>query len=230
MFIRYSLTCSADEVAQSFGVDVPAGYEPQFNAAPTHLLPTVTQDSQNGLSFFYWGAPPSRANKKALGEKIVNTRSELIREKPVLLKKIAQHRCLIPADGYYDWKKIGKKSSVPYRFTLKDKSLFAFAGLWEEYEDEHEETFHTFTVITTDPNPSVSSICERMPAILSPDAGKMWLNFEAIDEIVAALKPFPGSLEYYSVSSLVNFPDRNSKLAVLPAPAADQYGNLSLFD
>src|SRR4051812_25050033 len=155
MFIRYSLTCSSEDASQGFGVDVPAGYEPQYNAAPTHLLPIITQDSQKGFSFFYWGAPPSRANKKALGEKIINTRAELISEKPVLSKKIAHHRCIVPADGYYDWEKIGKKASIPYRFTLKNKGLFFIAGTWEEYEDENGETQHTFSVITTDPNPSV---------------------------------------------------------------------------
>ncbi|HWA32697.1 MAG TPA: SOS response-associated peptidase [Cyclobacteriaceae bacterium] len=230
MFVRYSLTYSSEEAAQAFGVDVPAGYEPQYNAAPTHLLPVITQDSQKGFSFFYWGAPPSRANKKALGERIINTRVELIREKPVLLKRIAHQRCIVPADGYYDWKKIGKKANVPYRFTLKSKDPFFIAGTWEEYEDENGETLHTFNLITTEPSPSVAIVSERMPAMLSLDAGKLWLNFEAEDEIVAALKPSPETLEYYSVSQLVNFPDRNNKLVILPAPAADQYGNLTLFD
>ncbi len=230
MFVRYSLTCSSEEASQGFGVDVPAGYEPQYNAAPTHLLPVITQDSQKGFSFFYWGAPPSRANKKALGEKIINTRAELIREKPVLLKRLLRHRCLIPADGYYDWKKIGKKANVPYRFTLKSKGVFFLAGTWEEYEDDSGEIMHTFNLITTEPSSSVASVSERMPAILEVDAGKLWLNFDAEDEILDALKPFPDSLEYYSVSQLVNSPDRNSKLAILPAPAADQYGNLTLFD
>lgn len=230
MFIRYSLTCTQDEAGQAFGVDVPPGYEPQYNAAPTHLLPVITQDSQKGFSFFYWGAPPSRANKKALGERIINTRAELVREKPLLIKRIAKHRCIIPADGYYDWKKIGKKASVPYRITLKDKTPFFFAGVWEEYEDENEEMQHTFNVITTEPSPSVATLSERMPVMLSPEDGKLWINFEAEDEIIAALKPYPGPLEYYSVSQQVNFPERNSKLVIMPAPAADQFGNLTLFD
>ncbi len=230
MLIRYSLTCTSEEAAQSLGVDVPAGYEPLYNAAPTHLLPVITQDSQKGFSFFYWGAPPSRANKKALAEKIINTRAELIREKPVLLKRVVQHRCIVPADGYYDWRKIGKKGAIPYRVTLKNKELFFIAGTWEEYDDEQGETFHTFNLITTAPCSSVASLSERMPAILSLDMAKLWLNFEAEDEVVNALKPYGETLEYYSVSQVVNFPDRNNRTAILPAPASDQFGNLTLFD
>jgi putative SOS response-associated peptidase YedK len=230
MFIRYSITCSAEDASRRFGVEVPAGYEPLYNAAPTHLLPVITQDSQKGFSFFYWGAPPARANKKPLGEKIINTRAELIMEKPVLSRNIVRHRCIVPADGYYDWKKISKKASVPYRFTLKDNEPFFLAGIWEEYEDENEETHHTFNVITTAPNSKVATISDRMPAMLTIDTGKLWLNFGAEDEIIAALKPFAGQVEYYSVSQLVNFPERNNKLVILPAPAADQFGNLTLFD
>jgi len=107
MFIRYSLTSHANEVAKRFAIDVPEGYQPHYNAAPSHLLPIITQDSPQGLSFFYWGAPPSWANKKPLGEKIINTRLELITEKPTLQKKLREKRCIIPADGFYEWKRAG---------------------------------------------------------------------------------------------------------------------------
>lgn len=230
MFIRYSIAANADEVARRFSVDVPEGYQPRYNAAPTHLLPVITQESQKGISFFYWGAPPSWANKKPLGEKIINTRAELLPEKSVLRKKLREKRCLIPADGFYEWKKVGKRVSIPYRFTLKDKSQFCMAGLWEEYEDVQDNMNHTFTVVTTEANESVAPISERMPLILHPDAEHAWLNSGDESELLSHLHPFSGPLDYYSVSPRVNSPEHNDRLVMLPAPPADQFGNLTLFD
>jgi putative SOS response-associated peptidase YedK len=230
MFIRYSLTANADEVARRFAVDVPEGYLPQYNAAPTHLLPVITQDSPQGISFFYWGAPPTWANKKPLGEKIINTRLELIAEKTVLQKKLRERRCLLPADGFYEWKRAGKKTNIPYRFTLKDKEQFALAGLWEEYDDASGEMFHTFTVITTEANTSVAQITDRMPVIITSGMEKSWLQETNEQELLTILKAPSPALDFYSVSHLVNLPDRNDRLVILPAPPSDQFGNLTLFD
>lgn len=230
MFIRYSLAVNAGEVARRFSVDVPEGYQPHYNAAPTHLLPVITQESQKGISFFYWGAPPSWANKKSLGEKIINTRAELLPEKSVLRKKLREKRCLIPADGFYEWKRTGKRTNIPYRFTLKDKSQFCLAGLWEEYDDAQDKMNHTFTVITTIANESVTPISERMPVILHPDAEQAWLNSENESELLSLLQSFSGPLDYYSVSPRVNSAEHNDRLIILPAPPADQFGNLTLFD
>ncbi|NOT73837.1 MAG: SOS response-associated peptidase [Cyclobacteriaceae bacterium] len=230
MFIRYSLTGSRTEIANRFSVDIPEAYQPKYNAAPTHLLPVITQDSQEGVSFFYWGAPPSWANKKPLGEKIINSRLDLVAEKSVLLKKLREKRCLIPADGFYEWKRAGKKTSIPYRFTLKDKDMFAIAGLWEEYDDEKGEMHHTFTVITTEANSFVTPVTDRMPVIVSPEIGKMWLQSANEDELLSILKTPTPPLDFYSVSPSVNFPERNDRLIIMPAPASDQFGNLTLFD
>jgi len=99
MLNRYSITAPADAVASRFEVDA-TGYKPQFNAAPTHLLPIITPGINLGLSFFYWGAPPAWAKKKPLAERIINTKAEDLPEKAVLRKKLATHRCLIPSDGF----------------------------------------------------------------------------------------------------------------------------------
>ena len=230
MFIRYSITTNADQVTQRFAVDVPEGYKPHFNAAPTHLLPIITQESQMGLSFFYWGAPPSWANKKSLGEKIINTRVELVSEKLVLQKKMRERRCIIPADGFYQWKRTGKRTNIPYRFTLKDKSLFSLAGLWEEYEDEKETKFHTFTIFTKASNESVDGTGERMPVILNLELEKRWLNSNDEQELLSLIASSSPALDYYSVSSLVNLTDRDDRAVILPSPPTDQFGNLTLFD
>lgn len=230
MINRYSLSAEADVVAQRFSVDPTPGYEPVFNGAPTHLLPVMTQESPNGMSFFYWGLPPVWAKDKPLGERLINTPAEQIAEKAALRKKLRGHRCLIPADGFYLWKRIGKKAAVPYRFTLPDKGLFALAGFWEEYEDENNVPHHTFSLITTEGTSAVAGFSTRMPALLAPEAESDWLKSESEELALSLLVPYPGELVHYSVSTLVNDPSRNDKRVILPAPAADQFGNLTLFD
>jgi putative SOS response-associated peptidase YedK len=230
MVNRYSLTAEAKVVSERFLVDPTEAYTPAYNAAPTRLLPVITQESRQGISFFYWGAPPAWANEKALAERIINTHAEIIAEKTVLRKKLREHRCLVPADGFYAWKRIGKKTSVPYRFTLPDQSPFAIAGLWEEYDDQHGEPHHTFTVITTGSNEWVSPIAERMPAILDPSQEQDWLSSGDDSKILKMLVTYPGRLDHYSVSSRVNNAAKDDRTVILPAPAADQFGNLTLFD
>ena len=230
MVNRYSIAATSEAISDRFRVDATAAYKPQFNAAPTHLLPVITQQSQIGLSFFYWGAPPSWANQKPLAERIINTKVEAFPDKSVIRKKLVAHRCLIPADGFFAWKRISKKGTIPYRFTLKDNSLFAIAGLWEEYENENGENFHTFNMITTAANESVLPVSERMPAIILPAQEKNWLGQTDEKNLLKMVKVFPEALDHYAVSSIVNQPERNDRTVLLPAPPADQFGNLTLFD
>ncbi len=230
MITRYSLTATADVLQAKYKAEVPERYKPIYNAAPTHLLPVITHDSQKGFSFFYWGAPPEWARNKALGEKIINVRTETLAEKTALRKKLLAHRCIVPADGFYEWKRIGKKTNIPYRFTLADKELFAIAGMWEEYENEAGETNHTFTILTVPASAADSAIAARIPFVLSPESVHDWLNASQEDVIMNILSNPVTGFEHYSVSSLINSPDRNDKLAIMPSPPADQYGNLTLFD
>src|SRR3982751_3893511 len=110
MIERYSITASADLLHKRFGVDVPDFYKPSFNASPTHLLPVITHESPLGISLFYWGEIPKWAKNKTPGEKIINARIESLTEKTALKKAMMRTRCIIPADGFYAWKKVGKKT------------------------------------------------------------------------------------------------------------------------
>lgn len=230
MINRYSLSADAATVSQRLTVDPTPAFEPAYNAAPTQLLPVMTQESPNGMSFFYWGATPGWAKQKPLGERLINTHAELINEKPAIRKKLHGHRCLIPADGFYLWRRVGKKGTVPYRFTLTDNALFTIAGLWEEYEDEYNVPHHTFSMITTEAGASIIEFSERMPAILLPEHESDWLKASDEDRLIKMLAPYPAPFLHYSVSSRVNDPARNEATIILPAPAADQFGNLTLFD
>jgi putative SOS response-associated peptidase YedK len=233
MCSRYSIIAKADDVAARFAVDIPpAFYKPNYNAAPSQLLPVITSDSPQGLSLFYWGLPPERSKNRTITERIINLRAEVIPVKPVYKKVLRTNRCLIPADGYYEWKRIGKKSAIPYRIIRKDRALFAFAGIWEEFEDELGDSQHTFSIITVPGNTLTASIHERMPLMLNREAEGTWLNTKAGEaELLAMLVPYPADwMDLYTVSPRVNSVQNNDGSLILPAPAADQYGNLTLFD
>jgi putative SOS response-associated peptidase YedK len=227
---RYSLGVQASQIASYFGVD-PYGFEkPRYNAAPSQLLPVITMGSK-GLSHFYWGTMPQWSKNKSISEKIINLRSELIADRPTMRKSLAKYRCLVPADGFYGWKKVGKKTSIPYRFQLMDKSLFGMAGTWEEFDDETGEVHHTFSLITLPAQPPVDAVCERMPVILTKEGGQRWLaESTSMDEIFNLLQPNPDlKLDGYTVSPRINQIGFDEASLTFPTPPTDQFGNLTLF-
>jgi putative SOS response-associated peptidase YedK len=232
MIERYAIGTTAKHLAERFEVEEPHAYQARYNAAPSQLLPIITHETPIGFSFFYWGQPPGWAKNKTLAEKIINVRSELITDKPVLKKNLMQHRCLIPADGFYAWKKVGKKTLIPWRFSLKDKSIFSMAGLWEEYEDEDSNSVHTFTIITIASNNFVSMVSERMPVIFEKSKEKNWLNKESTEgELVSLLIALADDkLDGFAVSPQLNTISFDRPSLILPVPPADQFGNLTLFD
>ncbi|MCG8309837.1 MAG: SOS response-associated peptidase [Cytophagales bacterium] len=229
---RYTIIAKAEEIEKRFRVEVPGTYAPRYNAAPTQVLPVITNEHPKELSFFYWGLIPGWAKGKSVSSKFFNARAETINEKASFKNALKRRRCLVPADGYYEWKRLAKKSKIPYRIFLSSGELFAFAGLWEAYEDEHRNTVHTFTIITTKANSSVSKIYERMPVILEPKAEKKWLEATlSVEESINLLQPIHESnIEYHPVSSLVNSISNDKPQLIVPTPPADQFGNLSLFD
>jgi putative SOS response-associated peptidase YedK len=232
MVDRYSLTASASTIAERFSVEVSEFYKPRYNAAPSQLLPVITSSGRQGLSWFYWGRPPQFARNKNLGEKIINLSIETLREKPVLKKALLQHRCIIPADGFYGWKKIGKRTLIPHRFMVTDQEVFSFAGLWEEFEDEDETILHTFTLITTSANELVFSATDRMPIIFNKEQEEIWLSVKPPEsELLQALVGYPSSkMSVYTVSPGISNAKNDFPSIILPAPPSDQHGNLTLFD
>lgn len=228
---RYSISPTAAELAERFDIDVPEAYRSRYNAAPTQILPVITNDNPEGLSFFYWGVVPKFAKNKSLSPKLYNTKAETLLQKASTSKALRQRRCLIPADGFFDWKNISKKGVVPYRFVLQEQSIFSFAGLWEEYEDDEEGMVYSFSIITTSANSTIREMNLEMPAIVSREDEKTWLNNALSEEAwIKVLKPYPSQLiNSYTVSSLVNNVEHDKPELLRPAPAADQFGNYTLF-
>jgi putative SOS response-associated peptidase YedK len=232
MIDRYTITALPEKITDRFAVDVPEFYAPKYNAAPTQLLPVITADAPQGVSHFYWGTSPEWSKNKTLSEKIINVQAESIQEKPALKKAMMRTRCIVPADSFYAWKKTGKKSMVPYRFVTTNQELFSFAGLWEEFEDTNGNELHTFTIITVSSNHLVSSIYERMPVILDTTTEKIWLDKESKEaDLLNVLQPYADSkMNLYSISPRIMDSKTDVPSLILPAPPADQFGNLTLFD
>jgi putative SOS response-associated peptidase YedK len=231
MIERYSISASSQQISERFAAEVPAYYSPRYNAAPTQLLPVITSGAPQGLSLFYWGKPPLWAKNKSLSEKIINLQKESLLERPVLKKALMKFRCILPADGFYAWKKVGKKTAIPYR-CVADQPLFSFAGLWEEFEDETESVVHTFTIITTLANESVGKITDRMPVILDKKGEHIWLNNASTEsDLIEILTAYPSEkLNLYPVSPRINDANVDVPSLLIPTPPADQFGNLTLFD
>jgi len=228
----YTISASREQLQSHFDVTVPAQYQARYNARPGQLLPVITAKNAQVLSFFYWGLIPSWSKNKSVSEKLINVKAELLLDKVSSNVALGSRRCLVPTNGFYDWKQISKKGIIPYRFILNQENLFGFAGLWEEFETNNGESAHTFTIITTHANEAIASTNSRMPVILNPEAEKIWLNPNSKkEELMQILIPSVSSaMGNYAVSSKVNNPANDSPDLLLPAPAADQFGNYSLFD
>lgn len=163
---------------------------------------------------------------------MINVRAESLNDKPALKKALKKNRCLIPADGFYGWKKVGKKTSIPYRFVMTNKDLFTFAGLWEEFEDTDGHEIQTFMIFTQEANPLVAQVQERMPVILSKENEKLWLDSNADEESLLKILSNPSTavMTHYPVSPGISDIKIDLASLIIPTAPADQHGNLTLFD
>jgi putative SOS response-associated peptidase YedK len=205
---RYTLTVNIKTVAEMFGVAPDLETEPRYNIAPTQGVVSIMRNGSPHLALLQWGLIPSWAKDESIGSKMINARAETLAEKPSFKRLLRSKRCLIVADGFYEWKKEGG-GKTPMYITLKDKEPFAFAGLWDVWHSPDGEQLRTCTIITTQPNAVVAPIHDRMPAMLPPDARDLWLDTAIQDEhaLLPLLAPYPADLmTARPVSRLVNNP------------------------
>ncbi|KPQ20072.1 MAG: hypothetical protein HLUCCX10_00460 [Algoriphagus marincola HL-49] len=228
---RYSLSKSKIELEERFQAEMLTDFKPRYNIAPTQLVPVVTSQSPKGFSFFYWGITPEFGRNKPVSQKLINAKAESVHQKMTFKSSFKQRRCIIPADGFYEWKKLGKKTSIPHRFTLREGGLFSFAGIWDEYETVDGENQHTFLILTTEPNELVSEVHDRMPVVLTQETEKKWLNnYSEEEELLEILKPFSANeMLSYPVSTLVNSVKNDSPALIRKTDPMDQHGNYTLF-
>jgi putative SOS response-associated peptidase YedK len=194
--------------------------EAHYNAAPTQLLPVVTGENPDELQLFSWGLIPHWVKEQSSKYRPINARAETLMDKPSFRELVSSRRCLIPANGFFEWRTTAT-GKIPYRFLLKSEELFSFAGLWDEWTDkETGEVSNTFTMITTEANALVRPTHDRMPVILSPDTEDAWLNVtKGNQELFRILRPYPSKeMKSYAVSPLVNSVANNSPAVLAPAP------------
>ena len=209
---RYTLTVNIDAVAKAFGVAPSLQTMPRYNVAPTQEVVSILNDETKHLDFLRWGLIPSWAKEESIGAKMINARAETLAEKPSFKRLLQGRRCLIVADGFYEWKK-EQGGKTPMYFTLPNHDLFAFAGLWDVWKRPNGQQLHTCTIITTEPNSLVSSVHNRMPVILPKNAQEEWLDPEQHDAHVLQqlLKPYTASDMFVQpVSKKVNSPQYDS--------------------
>ncbi|HEY9698800.1 MAG TPA: SOS response-associated peptidase [Trichocoleus sp.] len=212
---RYTLAQTAERIAAAFDVaDVPS-MPPRYNIAPTQPIPVVrshpqTHDRQ--CTLLYWGLIPSWSQDPAIGAKMINARAETVPEKPSFRTAFRKRRCLVIADGFYEWHQVDRKKQ-PYYFCTEDHQPFGFAGLWEHWESAEGDTIESCTIITTTANDVLQPIHDRMPVILQPTDYDFWLDptVQDSDRLQSLLQPIDQlPLIRYPVSSVVNSPKNDS--------------------
>lgn len=208
---RYSVLAKPKGKSKAAKLLAKSLQEAHYNAAPSQHLPVVTNEQPDVIQFFSWGLQPFWANDAKAVKRAINARAETLAEKTSFRKLLDSKRCLVPADGFFEWQKTDH-GKVPYRILLKDEDTFSFAGLWDEWLDKSTgEILHTYTIITTEANDLVKPIHDRMPVILSPEAEELWLHaHESQEELLTLLKPYDANqMKAYPVSPLVNAAQNN---------------------
>jgi putative SOS response-associated peptidase YedK len=207
---RYRLSRRKQLVEEYFDTESDeAEWTPRYNIAPSQPVPVIRQnpkEPRRELSLMRWGLIPSWAKDASVAARMINARSETAGTKPTFRDPLTNRRCLIPADGFYEWQRTGKVKQ-PYCFEVNDGELFAFAGIWDRWTDPNRNTVETFSILTTSPNAVTSAVHDRMPVILDRDSYDMWLDPAMRDMTTASelLKPYDDQLmRCYPISTRIN--------------------------
>ena len=210
---RFTLSQQAPAIASVFQLNQVPTIEPRYNIAPTQPVATVLQTSARERQFqlLRWGLIPAWAKDATMGSRLINARAETVAEKPSFRSAFRHRRCLVIADGFYEWRRQdGKKQ--PFYFRMQNQQPFAFAGLWEHWQDPKGEAIDSCTILTTEANELLQQIHERMPVILNPKDYDMWLDpTMQIEQLQQLLQPYSSAvMTSYPVSTKVNKPTNDT--------------------
>jgi putative SOS response-associated peptidase YedK len=218
---RFTRTADLRTVAQRFGVPTAAAesvWMPHYNIAPTQTVIVVGDDGTRSLTEMRWGLIPSWATDPSIGNRMINARAETLPVKPAFRVALRKRRCLVVADGFYEWQQVGRRKQPVY-IVLRSREPFGFAGLWDTWTAPDEEAIRTCTIITTEANDLLKPMHDRMPVILSREAEAIWLDPTIQDPaiLLPLLTPYPAhEMEAYPVSRLVNSPRNDTPDCIVP--------------
>ncbi|MBF2002054.1 MAG: SOS response-associated peptidase [Synechococcales cyanobacterium M58_A2018_015] len=218
---RFTLTQSADAIADAFDLLELPIVAPRYNIAPTQPVPVVRAEAgsaQRQFTYLYWGLIPSWAKDPSMGARMINARAETVTEKPAFRAAFKRRRCLIVADGFYEWQATGRQKQ-PYYFCLPDRQPFALAGLWEHWQSSLGDEIESCTILTTAANDRLRPIHDRMPVILNRSQYNLWLDpqVQSADRLLPLLQPYPAeAMQHYPVSRAVNNPQNDSPDCIQP--------------
>jgi putative SOS response-associated peptidase YedK len=219
---RFTLTADLERVEErfSFRRAEKISFTPRYNIAPSQpVLAVINDGEERRAGLLRWGLIPSWAKDEAIGNRMINARAETLAEKPSFKRALQKRRCLVIADGFYEWKAGGKKKT-PMFIALRSREPFGFAGLWETWKAPDGEAVHSCTIITTTPNALMESIHNRMPVILPRAAEEVWLDRTVDDpqRLLPLLRPYSDTdMTAYEVSLLVNSPRNDVPACIEPA-------------
>lgn len=215
-FVRES---TLQEIADAFGAGMPSfDLLPSYNIAPSHEIPVIIHSGENHIEICRWGFVPPWSKDPGIGVKLINARSESVADKPSFRKSFRSHRILIPATGFFEWKKQNNRK-IPYFISLKSKKPFGFAGLCSRWAAPRQKQICTCTIITTEANELLKPIHKRMPVIIEKQNEKAWLDPSEHDSnrLLRFLKPYASDeMVCYEVSTLVNSPAHNAPVCIKP--------------
>ena len=217
---RFTLTADGQAIREAYGLpDVPFDYRARYNIAPQQDVLVVANGRQGRRAgSMRWGLVPGWSENPSDGVRMINARSETVAERAAFRDAFAARRCLIPADGFYEWRNMGG-FKVPMRIIRAGQAPFAFAGLWERWRPPAGEALYTCTILTTSPAPAIASIHDRMPVMLRPEQFELWLDPHAdAAALQQLLQPYDGDdLQAYSVADLVNHVSNDRPECIAPA-------------
>jgi putative SOS response-associated peptidase YedK len=208
---RYAFFSPAEAVKRTFALDDVPGLEPRYNIAPTQDVPAVRAGGEGRRAFamLHWGLVPKWAKERAIGNRMINARAETLAEKPSFRDAFRKRRCLVLADGWYEWQ-VAAGGKQPWFIRRKDARPFAFAGLWERWKDPADASMlESCAIVTTDASESIRRIHDRMPVVLAEEDWDRWLDtaFSDAESLSRLLRPFDAAgLEAWPVSRQVNAP------------------------
>jgi putative SOS response-associated peptidase YedK len=218
---RFTLTIDPAHLQEAFPwAVIPNDLNPRFNITPSQPIAVIPNTGDNAVSMYKWGLIPSWSKDPTIGDRMINARAESLAEKPSFRNAYRRRRCLILADGFYEWKQIsGTRTKQPFYIRLKNKQPFAFAGLWELWNSPDGSEIRSCTIITTQPNTLLEPIHNRMPVILPADAYTRWITPEDCSAIQlnGLLVSYPADeMVAFPVSKMVNSPQYDTPELIKP--------------